>query len=176
MAKKQLLAGVPQDRVQSESIRAYFPEHVDNNNDQGLLIGAQAIYPYDPITGKSEIPTVSPALIKTLGLTTAAGDTVLWPANPSKRIRIQGYQIWLASGTTAAAACTLTIKDGANTITTHTVAGAALAAPAVPVLIADVMFPGRGYLCAAANTAINLNLSSVLAVAGVIANIWGSEE
>jgi hypothetical protein len=176
MAKKQLLAGIPQERVQSEVIRAYFPEHVDSNDDRGLLIGAHAVYPYDPITGKSEIPTVSPALIKTLGLTTAAGDTVLWAANPTKRIRIQGYQIWLASGTTAAAACTLTIKDGSTVLTTHTIGGVALVAPAVPVLIADVKFPGRGYLCAAANTAINLNLSSVLAVAGVIANIWGSEE
>lgn len=140
----------------------------------GLLVGA-AQYVTNMLTPILEALR-TPSKFVTLGLTTAAGDTVAWPLNATKKIRIMGYEIRLAAGTTAAAACTLTVKDNATVLFTHAITGAALAASPVGVVIAQINLPANGYLCAAVNTPVNVNLSSALAVGGVTVNMWGVEE
>lgn len=148
---------------------------VNPQNNPITLDGSAGIALYNPLSGLWE-KQVTASKFVTLGLTTAAGDTAIWAANATKKIRILGYTIALAAGTTAAAGSTITIKDNATVIFNHALAGAALAAPGVPVIVANVVLPGNGYLCAAINTAVNLNLSTVLAVGGVTVNMWGTEE
>jgi hypothetical protein len=120
-------------------------------------------------------PLQTPTVWRTLGLTTAAGATIIWPAVATKKHYIQGITIDIAAGTTAAAACVLTIVDNATTIYSCTISGGALAASAGRNLI-NVQFPSNGYPQIAANTDISINLSSVLAAGGVTANMWGWED
>jgi len=116
----------------------------------------------------------TPHSFQTLGLTTAAGATTIWAAAVGVQHRILVMTVDIAAGTTAAGACVLTILDNATTIYTVTICGGALAASAGRNLI-NVQFPGNGYLQLAANTAIAVNLSSVLAAGGITANMWGSD-
>jgi hypothetical protein len=117
----------------------------------------------------------TPTVFKTTALITAAGDTVVWAATAGKKHRIMGYNIELAAGTTAAAGSVLTLVDDATTVSTHPICGAALAA-SPNVVLANVVYPGNGYLQAAVNKDIKINLSTVLAVGGVSINIYGTEE
>jgi len=117
----------------------------------------------------------TPTIFKTIGLTTAAGDTALWDPAAGQRFRLMGYVIDIAAGTTAAGACLLQLRDNATVIVNHTICGGALAASAGRV-IANVQFPVNGYLSIAADNILNLNLSSVLAAGGVTAFAYGTEE
>jgi hypothetical protein len=125
--------------------------------------------------GTSNEALRTPTLFKTTALITAAGDTVVWSATAAKKHRIMGYNIELAAGTTAVAGSVLTLVDDATTISTHPICGAALAA-SPNVVLANVVYPGNGYLQAAVNKDIKINLSTVLAVGGVSINIYGTEE
>ena len=55
------------------------------------------------------------------------------------------------------------------------ICGAAMGAVGTSSIIVNETYM-NGYLMAATNTAININLSSVLAVAGVFVQVWGTEE
>lgn len=116
----------------------------------------------------------TPIVYKTLGLTTAAGDTALWDPAAGKKFRLMGYTIDIAAGTTAAASCVIQLRDNATVIFTHSVNGGALAASAGRV-IASVQLNGNGYISIASDNILNLNLSSALAVGGVCVNAWGTE-
>lgn len=92
----------------------------------------------------------TPQIFKTLGLTTAAGDTALWDPAAGKKFRLMGVIIDIAAGTTAAAASLLQLRDNAVVISNHTICGGALAASAGRTLVNHV-FPGNGYLSVAAD-------------------------
>jgi len=128
----------------------------------------------NPVTGVFENVRTG-GQIRTIGLTTAAGDTALWDPAAGKKFRLMAYTIDIAAGTTAAGACLLTLRDNATVIANHTICGGALAASAGRT-IANFQLPANGYLSIAADNILNLNLSSVLAAGGVTAVAYGTEE
>jgi hypothetical protein len=109
-------------------------------------------------------------------LISANGSTTIWTSQIGKKARLMGIRITLVNGTTAAAACLLKVLDvAADTGIGVQICGAALAAVGTSSIIVNENY-GNGYLMAATNTAININLSSALAVAGVHVQVWGTEE
>lgn len=146
-------------------------------NDGPLEVRAVPVINIDPYSNPVKMQLQNPTVFKTLALITAAGDTAIWTPTTGKKFRLMGLQIYLATGTTAAAASEISIKDGSTVILNYAMCGVALVAFAIPgVCVADLKLPGMGYLSAAANNVLNLNLSSVLAVGGVSVNAWGTEE
>lgn len=104
------------------------------------------------------------------------GSTAIWTSAVGKKARLMGIRITLVNGTTAAAACLLKVLDvAADTGIGVQICGAAMAAVGTSSIIVNETYM-NGYLMAATNTAININLSSVLAVAGVHVQVWGTEE
>jgi hypothetical protein len=109
-------------------------------------------------------------------LISANGSTAIWTSAVGKKARLMGIRITLVNGTTAAAACLLKVLDvAADTGIGVQICGAALGAVGTSSIIVNENY-GNGYLMAATNTAININLSSALAVAGVHVQVWGTEE
>jgi hypothetical protein len=109
--------------------------------------------------------------------TLANGSTALWTAGVGKRWRILGCQITLMQGTTAAAACVVKLLDvAADTGIGVTLGVGALTAAPATIVVLDLKDMGNGITAAATNTALNVNLSSVLAVGGVTVEVWGVEE
>jgi hypothetical protein len=109
-------------------------------------------------------------------LISANGSTAIWTSAAGKKARLMGFRATLINGTTAAAACLLRILDvAADTGIGVQVCGAALGAVATSAIIANESYM-NGKLMAATNTAINIDLSSALAVAGVFVQVWGTEE
>lgn len=109
-------------------------------------------------------------------LVSANGSTPIWTSAAGKKARLMGWRATIVSGTTAAASCLLKILDvAADTGIGVQICGAALGAVPNSTIIANETFM-NGYLMAATNTAINVNLSSVLGVAGVHVQVWGTEE
>lgn len=109
-------------------------------------------------------------------LITAAGSTPIWTSGVGKTARLLGIRITLVNGTTAAAASLLKVLDvAADTGIGVQICGAAMGAVGTSSIIVNESYQ-NGYLMAATNTAININLSSVLAVAGVFVQVWGTEE
>lgn len=130
---------------------------------------------YNNVTNENE-KQLTPTMMVSLGPVTAVGPTAVWTPATGKRFRMMGYQIVLAAGTTAAAGSTLTLSDDATDIVRIAICGAAMAAPGVPVVLASVNLPGNGYLSTTADNALNLALSTALAVGGVCVNVFGVEE
>jgi hypothetical protein len=87
-----------------------------------------------------------------------------------------GVQIILGQGTTAAAGCKVSLLDvAADTGIGVTVCTGALAAVPNSIKLLDLQI-GNGILAAATNTALNVNLSSAMAVNGVSVQVYGTEE
>lgn len=104
------------------------------------------------------------------------GSTPIWTSGVGKKARLMGIRATLINGTTAAAACLLKVLDvAADTGIGVQICGAALGAVGTSSIIVNETYL-NGYLMAATNTAININLSSALAVAGVFVQVWGTEE
>lgn len=117
----------------------------------------------------------TPTLWKS-ALISANGSTAIWTSAAGKKARLMGIRATLVNGTTAAAACLLKVLDvAADTGIGVQICGAAMGAVGTSSIIVNENY-GNGYLMAATNTAININLSSVLAVAGVFVQVWGTEE
>ena len=109
-------------------------------------------------------------------LISANGSTAIWTSAVGKKARLMGIRITLINATTAAAACLLKVLDvAADTGIGVQICGAAMGAVGTSSIIVNETYM-NGYLMAATNTAININLSSVLAVAGVFVQVWGTEE
>ena len=109
--------------------------------------------------------------------TLAAGSTAIWTSAVGKRWRLMGVCVTLMQGTTAAAACNLRLLDvAADTGIGVTISIGALAAVPNTAIILVINDMGNGILAAATNTALNVNLSSVMAVGGVSVQVWGCEE
>jgi len=108
--------------------------------------------------------------------TAAAGNTAIWTSGVGKKWRLMGVVITLGIGTTAAAGCDVSLLDVAADIGIGIgiCTGAMLAVPnSVIVLQMDIK---NGILAAATNTALNVTLSSAMAVNGVSVQVWGTEE
>ena len=108
--------------------------------------------------------------------TLANGSTAIWTSGVGKKWRLMGVSITLMQGTTAAGACKVSLLDvAADTGIGYTICIAAMTAVLNATNILSISF-GNGILAAATNTALNVNLSSVLAVGGVSVQVWGTEE
>jgi hypothetical protein len=178
MADKKILTRDIPEQVFSEQVGAIFPITITRQNDGKMAVGADLVLTrslYNPDKRTTEMQR-TPTVFKTTALITAAGATVVWAAVTDHRHRILGYDITLAAGTTGAAGCVVTLLDDAAVIATHPISGAALAAPAAPVMLADKEYPANGYLQPSLGKDISVNLSSVLAVGGIVVNIYGTEE
>jgi hypothetical protein len=117
----------------------------------------------------------SPTVYKNVQ-TAANGSTAIWTAGVGKKWRLMGVVITLGIGTTAAAGCDVSLLDVAADIGIGIgiCTGAMLAVPnSVIVLQMDIK---NGILAAATNTALNVTLSSAMAVNGVSVQVWGTEE
>jgi len=174
-AKRRHLANPP-EATPYEDASGNPPKQYSVNNVTPTEVLTVPVFQIDPYSNPVKALVQTATVFKTLGLTTAAGDTVIWTPATGKRFRMMGFQIVLAQGTTAAAASTVQIRDGATVLFTYALAGAVLVAPVVPMVIADTKLPGMGYLSTAVNAVLNLNLSTALAVGGVTVNAWGTEE
>ena len=104
------------------------------------------------------------------------GSTAIWTSAVGKKARLMGIRVTLVNGTTAAAACKMEVLDvAADTGIGVQICGAIMAAVGTSSIIMNETYM-NGYLMAATNTAININLSSALAVAGIHVQVWGTEE
>jgi hypothetical protein len=120
-------------------------------------------------------PARTPTIWKS-ALISANGSTVIWAAVAGKKHRIMGWRATLVNGTTAAAASLMRLLDAAAaTGIACQICGAAMGAVATSSIIANESWQ-NGFLSAAVNTDWNVDLSSVLAVAGVFVEVWGTEE
>ena len=139
------------------------------------MLNVQAVLQYynPSITSPEKVRT--PTVWKS-ALISANGSTAIWTSAVGKKWRLMGMQITLVNGTTAAAASLLKMLDvAADTGIGVQICGAALGAVGTSSIIFNASWQ-NGVLAAATNTALNVNLSSVLAVAGVFVQVWGTEE
>jgi hypothetical protein len=151
-----------------------------NNGDDlvyGQMVGLStlsAMYYWNATSSAFE--KVRTPVIWKSALISANGSTAIWTSGVGKKARLMGIRMTLVNGTTAAAACLLKVLDvAADTGIGVQICGAALGAVGTSSIIVNENY-GNGYLMAATNTAININLSSALAVAGVFVQVWGTEE
>ena len=129
---------------------------------------------YNPLSGNFEL-TRTPTVFKNVQ-TAANGSTAIWTAGVGKKWRLMGCIITLGQATTAAAGVKVSLLDvAADTGIGVTVSTAALAAVPNTMIILSASFL-NGILAAATNTALNVNLSSAMAVNGVSVQVWGTEE
>lgn len=129
---------------------------------------------YDPALGITDLQR-TPTVYKNVQ-TAANGATAIWTAGVGKRWRLMGGVITLGQATTAAAGVKVSLYDvAADTGIGVTLSTAALAA--VPNTMIVLQFDIKnGILAAATNTALNVFLSSAMAVNGVSVQVWGTEE
>lgn len=120
----------------------------------------------------------TPSVFKTLA-TSTTGATALWTPTAGKKFRVMRYQIGLTGDAARAAAGNVTVKlqDSATDIGVS----AALFVPnAAGTVLGGFVGPwmdlGNGFLSAAANNVLNLNLSSALTSGAVWVNVCGTEE
>lgn len=142
----------------------------DANPKQDCLEGI-AVVAFDPLTGLPTFPI--PTVYRNI-TTLANGSTALWTPTAGRRWRLLGVQVMLMQATTAAAACTLSLLDVAAATGLGVTLGIA-AFTAVPnsTIVYNV---DCNILAAQPSTALNVNLSSVLAIGGVSVQCWGVEE
>ena len=141
---------------------------------QWLLPVAAEMMLYAPALNRVE-PKRTPSVWKS-ALISGAGSTAIWTSGVGAKWRLMGMQATLVNGTTAAAASLLKILDvAADTGIGVQICGAALGAVGTSSIIFNASWE-NGILAAATNTALNVNLSSALAVAGVFVQVWGTEE
>jgi hypothetical protein len=150
------------------------------NGDQ-MVTAAIYVQPTDSVQYYADVSTNKQDAVRTPvvfknALISANGSTVIWTAGVGKKWRLMGWRATMVSGTTAAGACLLKLLDvAADTGVGVQICGAALAAVPTSTIIANETYM-NGFVAAATNTALNINLSSVLAVAGVHVQVWGTEE
>jgi len=114
---------------------------------------------------------------------TAAGNTTVWTPAAGKKFHLLGYYIEVNGHITTAAGGLLTIDlndSGTSLNQTHSVfvpATGAVSTTNNPTLLTHVDFPlGYGYLSAAANNLLQINLSAVLTNGQVQIKAVGIEE
>jgi hypothetical protein len=142
-----------------------------------LLIGAAI--------GSGNMGTLrTPAIFKT-AQATASGDNALWTPTAGKKFRLMRFKLQVTANAYIAARGVLTIKlrDGTTDMNlTHDVylGQTALAADTnpqqLPMLETGWIDLGNGFLSAAANNVLNINLSAALSAGNVRVTCCGTEE
>jgi hypothetical protein len=152
---------------------AVIPLQPFTGNGNGLQVAAQMMF--QNVTGGYNEVERTPNTFKNV-LAVNAGSTAVWTAGVGKRWRLMGLVITLGQGTTAAAGVKVSLFDvAADTGIGVTVSSGALAAAPNEAIILSMDIK-NGLMAAATNTALNVNLSSAMAVNGVSVQVWGTEE
>lgn len=108
-------------------------------------------------------------------LATALGLTPVWTPTAGKKFRLMGYTISVAGTLAATGVNLLKLVDSVvgNVIAQHQ-ATVTITTPTGDTQIgADL---GQGFLSAAINNVLQINLSVAMATGGVAVNVWGTEE
>jgi len=112
----------------------------------------------------------TPSVFKTVAAS-LIGSTALWTPAAGKKFRIMGFKCFIPSTATTAGGSTITLKDGAATVFTLAVLGTTT--QIVNYQQTDMV---NGYLSAAANNVLNIDLSAALTAGAVVVDVWGAEE
>lgn len=117
------------------------------------------------------------AVVSKTVIATTIGSTAVWVPTAGKRFRLMGYTIDVAGSLAATGVQTIKLEDAAVVFKNHlanliqtpsaTISGGA------DHMGADL---GQGYLSAAINQTLNINLSVAMGSGGVAINVWGTEE
>jgi len=117
--------------------------------------------------------------IRKLGFATNAGNTALWTPVAGRRFRLLGLDVFMAGGCTLAAASIMTvaIRDAALEIFSWGpyINNAAIVGLGT-YINKTIIFPDNGYLSAAVNNVLNINLGAALTTGVVSVAAWGTEE
>ena len=110
----------------------------------------------------------------------AAGSTAVWTPAAGKSFRLMGFTFAISGNATQAAANprNFSLVDGAGTTIWRAnlfIPGAAGTTMGNDVLH-TVTLPANGYLSAAPNTVLNVNLAVALTAGTVSVHAWGTEE
>lgn len=185
MAKEIIFQGVPVPGALSENPGSVFVEGIDRNENQQLQVAGKIVIPYD----RSERIFIMPASQKLLkpstgayesqrtldtfkmAAITAAGDSAIWTPTTGKRFRLMGFTFFIPSTATTAAGSVVKIKDGATDLMNIVSVGASTG-----VIAQTVNLPGNGYLSAAVDNVLNLNISGAFTAGGITITLWGCEE
>jgi len=122
----------------------------------------------------------TPAVFKDKASVTAAGDTAVWTPTAGKKFRIMRFMIAVQGLSTTAAGgnVAITLRDATSPIL-HTFN---VNVPAVALTGAALLYEsnwidlGNGYLSAAANNVLNVNLGTAFTAGGVDVFVAGTEE
>lgn len=130
------------------------------------------------LTGATFVQVRTPSVFRTV-VAAAAGNTVVWTPAAGKRFRLMRYSIELAGNAAMAAAGIeeLTLNDNGAAIGQ----GASFFAPAAAGAVLGGVTTGwrdlgNGYLSAAINQALQINLGTALTAGEVRVNTAGTEE
>ena len=152
--------------------------------DDGYIIG----YPYlqtDP--NGLNVKTLNPAAtlstpsrnltqFKSNALVASTGNTALWTPAAGKKFRVLGMVMCLSKDAACAGQFIIEIRDEAGTtLFDITISNGALVAMGQPVMM-YINFPGNGYLSAAPDNHLFVNLSGALTAGVLSASAWGTEE
>jgi len=151
----------------------------NTSGSQGPAVYPQVWSPGGP-NGNSFTRLRTPTVFKTVA-TAAAGNTALWTPALGKKFRIMRWRYTITDNATLAApgALTVTLFDGAAGATGQAddVFVPALALNNNGQLASSPWIDlGNGYLSAAANNVLNVNLSAALATGTVRVQVAGTEE
>jgi len=138
------------------------------------LVVLASSYVYDPrVVAWVQVRT--PTIYKNV-VAVNAGSTAVWTPGVGIRWRLMGFCITIMQGTTAAAGVDVSLLDVASDFGIGVVVctAAMLATPGAAIILRGTI--GNGKVAAATNTALNVNLSTALAVGGVSVQVWGTEE
>lgn len=117
-------------------------------------------------------------VFRTVGPITAAGSTAVWTPAAGKRFRLMGYQLEVAGNSSIAAAGldAVNLLDGAAVVLRHNPWVPAAAGTVLGAVVLNDSDLGQGYLSAAANNVLSVNIATAFATGGVTVNVWGTEE
>jgi hypothetical protein len=106
----------------------------------------------------------------------AAGSTAIRTSAVGKKFRLMGIAIYPAAGLAVAGLEVIKMLDVAADIGLDFQIYLPIAAGIVIQPPIVIMLPGNGYLMAATNTALNVNLSAACTAGAISVTIWGTEE
>ena len=145
--------------------------------DNGLALAASALaivgptLLYNPATGQFQTIR-TPTVFKPVQVS-AAGNTAVWTPASGKKFRLMGFVISVAASLAAAGEEVIELLDSATEIAVFSVPLQSTIAQTNPII---VHLNGDGYLSAAANNVLNVNLGTVLASGHVSVFAYGTEE
>ena len=110
-------------------------------------------------------------------IATGSGPTAVWTPAAGKRFRLLGYTIDVAGTVAATGVQTIELLDDATTFKNHLAEVIETTTVSISNSTTNVGADlGQGYLSAAVNNVLNINLSTTMVTGGVAINVWGTEE